>query len=152
MCLAQGHNGVMPVRHEPAALPSSTLPLRSLFTEVIKNEISCTGPCMYIVFNMSMHPLLYSTGMCMSYEDYMYLCGFTGLSEPSLVIRGSRKYCQRVSNFDNLFFIFHFQIFMVKRPRGREGPNTIISRGLHRPARETPFQWRFAGVPMMAQH
>ena len=22
----------------------------------------------------------------------------------------------------------------------------------HRPASETPFKWRFAGVPMMAQH
>ena len=24
--------------------------------------------------------------------------------------------------------------------------------GHHRPARETPFQWRFAGVPLIAQH
>ena len=33
---------------------------------------------------------------------------------------------------------------------GREDQNTII-RGYHRPASETPFKWRFAGMPMMAQ-
>ena len=38
------------------------------------------------------------------------------------VINGSRKFCQRGSNFDNFFFKFD------------EG------------------RWRFAGVPMMARH
>ena len=27
-----------------------------------------------------------------------------------------------------------------------------LKSGLHRPASETPFKWRFAGVQMMAQH
>ena len=27
-----------------------------------------------------------------------------------------------------------------------------LKSGHHRPASETPFKWRFAGVPMMAQH
>ena len=32
---------------------------------------------------------------------------------------------------------------------GREDPNTT-KVGHHRPASETPFQWRFAGGPMLA--
>ena len=27
-----------------------------------------------------------------------------------------------------------------------------LKAGYHRPASETPFKWRFAGGPMMAQH
>ena len=43
-------------------------------------------------------------------------------------IRGCRKFCQRRSNFDSVLY------------------------GIHRPANETPFKWRFAGVLTMAQH
>ena len=28
----------------------------------------------------------------------------------------------------------------------------LLKAGHHRPASETPFKWRFAGVPKMAQH
>ena len=60
-------------------------------------------------------------------------------------MRGSRKLCQRGANFDNIFFFFFFFFFMI-----RGGMIKIpLLAGHHRPASETPFQWRFAGVPMM---
>ena len=52
-------------------------------------------------------------------------------------MRGSRK----GSNFDNFFLIYD----------GRE-IQTPLYAGHHWPASETPFKWRFAGVPLMAQH
>ena len=57
---------------------------------------------------------------------------------------GSRKFCQRGSNFDNFFFFFFFKLMrgeMIQIP---------LKVGHHRPASETPFKWRFAGGPMMA--
>ena len=48
---------------------------------------------------------------------------------------------KRGSNYDNVFLV----------DEGREDPNTTIS-GHHWPASKTPFKWRFAGMPMMAQH
>ena len=42
-----------------------------------------------------------------------------------------------------------FSFFLVDE--GREGQNTTYA-GHHRPASETPFKWRFAGRPIMAQH
>ena len=45
------------------------------------------------------------------------------------------------SNFDNFFLIGD----------GREDPTPLYA-GHHWPASETPFKWRFAGVPLMAQH
>ena len=33
-----------------------------------------------------------------------------------------------------------------------EGFQIPLKAGHHRSASETPFKWRFAGVPMMAQH
>ena len=33
-----------------------------------------------------------------------------------------------------------------------EGIQVPLYAGHHRPASETPFKWRFAGVPMMDQH
>ena len=56
-------------------------------------------------------------------------------------MRGSRKFCQKGSNFDNGFLV----------EEGREDSNTIIAYH-HRPASETPFKWNFAGVSMMVQH
>ena len=49
-------------------------------------------------------------------------------------MRGSRKFCQRGSKFDNIFLV----------DEGKEDPNTAINRH-HRPASETPllaFRWR----------
>ena len=55
---------------------------------------------------------------------------------------GSRKFFQRGSNSDNVIFLVD---------EGRKDPNAAIS-GPSSVARETPFKWRLAGVPMMAQH
>ena len=57
------------------------------------------------------------------------------------VMRGSRKFCQRGSNYD---------FFLSLTGGGRINVSLLASH--HRPASETPFKWRFAGVPMMAQH
>ena len=64
-------------------------------------------------------------------------------------MRGSRKFCQRGSNTDNVFFLVD---------EGREDPSTTIS-GLSSAMRwraddghgvSLACRWRFAGVPMMA--
>ena len=57
-------------------------------------------------------------------------------------MRGSRKFCQRGSNFGNLSILVD---------EGRDDPHTTLVDH-HRPASETPFKWRFAVVPMMAKH
>ena len=59
---------------------------------------------------------------------------------------GSRKFCQRGSNFDNVFFFFFFLV-----DEGREDPSTTISGPSSARQRNT-IKWRFAGGPMMAQH
>ena len=51
---------------------------------------------------------------------------------------GSRKFCQRGSNFDNVFFL---------ADEGREDPSATIA-GHHRLVSETPLN----GVSMVAQH
>ena len=38
----------------------------------------------------------------------------------------------------------------VKNHEATNVPNKHSMLGQHRPASETPFKWRFAGVPMMA--
>ena len=43
------------------------------------------------------------------------------------------------------------QAIFVLIGKGREDPN-FTKMSHYRPACETPFKWRFAGVPMMAQH
>ena len=55
-------------------------------------------------------------------------------------MRGSRKFCQRGSNFDDFFFFFFFLILM------RGGRIQIPPLAGHQ------FKWRFAGGPMMAKH
>ena len=82
--------------------------------------------------------------------------GCTGSSESTLVniqhclkshvaaqlsfnMRIQKVFFQTRSNFDN-FFVFHYQ---------RANIGTPAKRHLNS---ETPFKWRFAGVPMMAQH
>ena len=57
--------------------------------------------------------------------------------------RGSRKFCQRGSNFDNIFLFSLMSGGRIQMP---------LLAGHQRPASETPFKWRFAGVTMMAQH
>ena len=57
-------------------------------------------------------------------------------------MRGSRKVLA-VGGPTLTGFLFVFKFF-----EGRED-----TAGRHRPASETPsFKWRFAGVPMMAEH
>ena len=60
--------------------------------------------------------------------------------------QGSRKFCQRGSNFD----IFVFVLFFSLMRGGRIQIPLLV--GHQRPASETPFKWRFAGGPMMVQH
>ena len=52
------------------------------------------------------------------------------------------KFCQRGSNYENVFFSLM---------RGGR-VNLSLWAGHHWPASESPFKWRFVGVPMMAQH
>ena len=51
-------------------------------------------------------------------------------------MRGSRKFCQRRSNFDNVFFIF---LFLVDE--GRVRIQIPLLAGHQRPASETPFKY-----------
>ena len=53
-------------------------------------------------------------------------------------MRGSRKICQRGSNFNNVFCLF---VFLVDK--GREDPNTTISE-------PSSARQRLAGVPMIS--
>ena len=63
-----------------------------------------------------------------------------------LVMRGSRKFCHRGSNSDNIFIC-------ILVDGGREDPNTsgkirvvkVVTIG-------SQFKWRFAGGPMVAKH
>ena len=57
----------------------------------------------------------------------------------AMSMHGSRKFCQRGSKY----------VFLVDE--GREDPNTTISRPSSA-ASKMPFKWRFAGMPMIAQH
>ena len=67
-------------------------------------------------------------------------------------MRGSRKFCQRGSNYDNVFFFFFFFfLFFVLFDGGREDPSTTIN-GLSSARQRNATKLRFAGVPMMAQH
>ena len=59
-------------------------------------------------------------------------------------MRGSRKFCQRGSNFDNVLLIFLYFFVLID-----QGILIPLQSGHHRSASETPFKWRFAGVPMM---
>ena len=59
----------------------------------------------------------------------------------SPTMRGSRKFCQRGSNYDNVLIV----------DEERDDPNTTKT-GHYRPASKTPLKWRFAGGPMMTQH
>ena len=56
-------------------------------------------------------------------------------------MRGFRTLCQRGSNFDKFFFLFFGGV-----NEGREDPNATIRRAI------IGLKWRFAGVPIIAQH
>ena len=64
-----------------------------------------------------------------------------------LYMRASRKFCQRGPTLTSFFFFFFFFFYLCG---GRKKPKPLKS-GNHRPSSKTPFKWRFAGVPMMAQ-
>ena len=61
-------------------------------------------------------------------------------------MRGARTFCQRWSNFDNVFF-FSFIFLVDERSKDL---NTTIS-GLSPARQRNAIKWRFAGVPLMAQ-
>ena len=54
-----------------------------------------------------------------------------------------------LSERSNFNFLFLFSFFFLMR-RGRI--QIPLLAGHERPASETPFKWRFAGGPMVAQH
>ena len=63
----------------------------------------------------------------------------------------------RIEKSPTLMYKITYMIFLPSpHPRTRlyhaEGPNSTIKAGHHRPARETPLEWRFAGGPMVARH
>ena len=64
-------------------------------------------------------------------------------------------FCQWESSFDNGFFIiiiiiiYYYYYYLVDE--GREDPSTTIS-GPSSTRQRNAIKWRFAGVPMMAQH
>ena len=58
------------------------------------------------------------------------------------LMRGPRKFCQRGSNFESVFFFFSLL------RRGRVQIPLLADH--HWPASETSFKWRFTGGPMMA--
>ena len=60
-------------------------------------------------------------------------------------MRGSRKFCQRGSKFDNI------PLFILV-DEGIEDPNTAINLPSSARQRNAIFKWRFADGPMMAQH
>ena len=74
-------------------------------------------------------------------------CGTT-ISKHLHYMRGSRKFCQRGSNFDVFFFLLFF-FFLVDE--SREDPSTTIS-GPSEARQRNAIKWRFAGMPLMAQH
>ena len=43
---------------------------------------------------------------------------------------------------------FFFVFFLIRGKRSE----IALKVGHHQPASETPFKWRYAGVPMMAKH
>ena len=58
-------------------------------------------------------------------------------------MHGSRKFCQRGSNFDVFLLLFSLM---------SGGRIKVPLLADHQPVSKTPFKWRFAGVPMMALH
>ena len=62
-------------------------------------------------------------------------------------MRGSRKFCQRGSKFDNVFYSISFYV-----DEGREDPNTTISgpsSACQRNAIEMAFRWRTDDGPTL---
>ena len=60
-------------------------------------------------------------------------------------MRESRKFCQRGPTLTSFYFYFFYMM------RGGRIQIQLLA-GHERTASETPFKWRFAGGPMMAQH
>ena len=56
---------------------------------------------------------------------------------------GSRMFCQRVSNFENVVIV----VFVTG-----EWVQKVLKASHNRPASETPLKWRSNDRPMMAQH
>ena len=77
--------------------------------------------------------------------------------DPESFARGGPTLHDKVVVFS--FFIFRFFLlffaFLGGLMRGREAPESnyhSLKAGHHWRTSETPFQWRFAGAPMIAQH
>ena len=69
----------------------------------------------------------------------------------SAIMRGSRKFFQRWSKFDNVFFIFLFILFL-EVDKGIEDRNTAINRpssARQRNAISMAFRWRADDGPTL---
>ena len=78
-----------------------------------------------------------------------------------MFMRGSRKFYQRGSKFDNVFFLFFFFVDGWRKDQNTtiSGPLSARQRaiicspaGHYLLASETPLEWCFSGVSMMALH
>ena len=63
-------------------------------------------------------------------------------------MRGSRKFCQKRSNFDNVFFFF---LSFFYDDEGNEDLSSTIS-GPSSGRQRNAIIWRSTGVPLLAQH
>ena len=105
--------------------PLCKIDLKSHFLSV------CPGPSLPDD-NSWIRPPMWSESNC----SYMYV-----ISSPQksyLLMRGSRKFCQRGPRL---------RVFLVD-----ERIQIPQYEGQHRPASESPFKWRFACLPLVAQH
>ena len=72
-------------------------------------------------------------------------CHLNDIIYTETAMRGSRKFYQSGSKFDKL------NVFFILVDEGIEEPNITMNGPLSTTSK-TPFKWRFAGGPMMAQY
>ena len=72
----------------------------------------------------------------------MHVCLYSVFTSSSGKTCGSRKFCQRESNSDNVFVLFCVLM------RGERIQKVLKARH-HRPASETPFRWRADDGPTL---
>ena len=124
-----------------------------------QSTYTCT--CLVFIFYVHAHrtihaDLIYGAGrlkirLNLHLHPYFMYVSIEGSGESVFMRRFALAFHARIQNilsggpnFDNVFF---------KPMLMRGGWNKVaLKAGHHRPASETPFKWRFAGVLMMAQY
>ena len=76
-------------------------------------------------------------------EDIALHSLYSCFNESMNAMRGSRKFCQRGSNSDNVFGVCFFQLM-----RGKRASECHPKAGHHRSTSETPVLWRRFGPPV----